>query len=74
MGLRLAYDEVPVAAVECDLSTALETLLGIDPSASCRIYCSYTAMLELRALLADKVRAGEKRAKGARKRAQGAGR
>lgn len=54
MALRLEYDEVPVAALERDLGTALETFLTANPDKPRRIYCTYTAMLALRKLLAAK--------------------
>ena len=51
MALRLAYDEVPVAAIECDLDRALEAFLDGNPHTPLRIYCCYTAMLSLRKAL-----------------------
>ena len=59
MALRLAYDEVIAQVIECDLAKALDTLLQTDPSTPCRIYCSYTVMLDLRKLLAAKTQVGE---------------
>jgi UDP-N-acetylmuramyl tripeptide synthase len=51
MALRLHYDEVPFVAVERDLSTALHALLTTNPNKPKRLYCTYTAMLQLRKLL-----------------------
>jgi UDP-N-acetylmuramyl tripeptide synthase len=52
MALRLTYDNVKVAAIEPDLKSALEAFLK-QPStgAKKRIFCTYTAMLQLRRLL-----------------------
>ena len=51
MALRLQYDEVSIAQVEPDLSSALRQLLsgGDQPK---RVFCTYTAMLALRRELA----------------------
>jgi UDP-N-acetylmuramyl tripeptide synthase len=49
MALRLAYDEVPVTRVLDNLPTALNYALGTDKPL--RIYCTYTAMLNLRRAL-----------------------
>ncbi len=51
MALRLRYDEVDFAAVQTDLSAALETFLAAHPDQPKRIFCTYTAMLALRKLL-----------------------
>jgi hypothetical protein len=48
MALRLQYDEVPYDAVLRDLRTALEAFLVANPDKPRRIYCTYTAMLQLR--------------------------
>lgn len=51
MALRLQYDDVTVGDVEPSLATALDRLLkGKD--APRRIFCTYTAMMKLRKLLA----------------------
>lgn len=50
MALRLQYDEIPVAAVDPTITTALTTFLQ-HPGPK-RIYCTYTAMLALRKQLA----------------------
>jgi UDP-N-acetylmuramyl tripeptide synthase len=52
MALRLDYDEVPVAAVEPDLEKALDQLVREHPAEPRRIFCTYTAMMRLRRLLA----------------------
>jgi UDP-N-acetylmuramyl tripeptide synthase len=54
MALRLAYDGVPVEAVECGLRSALDAFLALPSELPRRIYCTYTAMLELRRLMAGK--------------------
>ena len=51
MALRLGYDDVPVAAVDPDMQTALNTFLNRSPGTPKRIYCTYTVMLRLRAAL-----------------------
>ncbi|BDR53804.1 glutamate ligase [Bombiscardovia nodaiensis] len=51
MALRLDYDQVPVAATESDLEAALRQFVGAHPGRPKRIYCTYTAMLRLRAEL-----------------------
>ena len=52
MALRLEYDEVPIDFVDTDLTVALRQLITKHTRQPKRIYCSYTAMLELRRLLA----------------------
>lgn len=52
MALRLHYDNVRVGQVEADLSVALDRLLAI--AGTKRIYCTYTAMMTLRSILASK--------------------
>jgi UDP-N-acetylmuramyl tripeptide synthase len=53
MALRLSYDEVAVTAIDPDLAKACDTFLAgsLKPK---RIYCTYTAMLAIRAHLATK--------------------
>lgn len=48
MALRLQYDEVTVGAVEPDLGKALAQFMRSAGSREKRIYCTYTAMLQLR--------------------------
>lgn len=52
MALRLEYDEVPIDFVDTDLTVALRQLIAKHTRQPKRIYCSYTAMLALRRLLA----------------------
>lgn len=54
MALRLEYDEVRIGRVERNLDAALEAFLQNNPNTPRRIYCTYTAMLTLRTLLAAK--------------------
>jgi UDP-N-acetylmuramyl tripeptide synthase len=54
MALRLSYDEVCVGTVERELPAALELLCAKGAGRPKRIYCTYTAMLALRKLLATK--------------------
>ena len=48
MAVRLQYDTVPIEVVEPSLSQALRTFIAHHPDTPKRIYCTYTAMLELR--------------------------
>lgn len=50
MALRLKYDEIPVVHIEPDLKKALNAFLDVHGNK--RIYCTYTAMLTIRKLLA----------------------
>lgn len=51
MALRLAYDQVPVAATEPTLDEAVERFVTAHPGTPKHIYCTYTAMLAVRAKL-----------------------
>jgi lipid II isoglutaminyl synthase (glutamine-hydrolysing) len=52
MALRLRYDDVPVQHVEPDLKAAVDTLVEQSRPGQClRLFCTYTAMLQLRRLL-----------------------
>ncbi|MEJ6489986.1 MurT ligase domain-containing protein [Leucobacter sp. USCH14] len=53
MALRLEHDDVAVGRVEEDLRAALSAFRSRTPGRPRRIYCTYTAMLELRRALAD---------------------
>lgn len=52
MALRLKYEEVPVAQVIDSLPSALAQFVNSGSETPKRIYCTYTAMLELRKHLA----------------------
>jgi UDP-N-acetylmuramyl tripeptide synthase len=52
MALRLQYDEIELSHVETKLSDALTLFLSHNSDKPKRIYCTYTAMLALRRLLA----------------------
>ena len=52
MALRLQYDDVPVARVEPDLERALDRFLADNSEEPKRIFCTYTAMMSLRRVLA----------------------
>ena len=52
MAVRLDYDEVPVEVIEPDLEAALERLLTAYRGQPRRIFCTYTAMMALRRMLA----------------------
>lgn len=52
MALRLEYDQVPVARVEPDLNAAVREFVNANPGTPKHIYCTYTAMLAIRAELA----------------------
>ena len=51
IALRLSYDDIPFKHTETDLKTALEIFLENSNGTPKRIFCSYTAMLEIRHLL-----------------------
>ncbi|KFI97009.1 Mur ligase family protein [Bifidobacterium stellenboschense] len=51
MALRLAYDQVPVAATDTDIESALNLFVHANPGTPKHIYCTYTAMLKVRAAL-----------------------
>lgn len=53
MALRLEHDDVPVARVDEDLREALAAFRAHTTGRPRRIYCTYTAMLELRRALAE---------------------
>jgi len=52
MALRLDYDDVAVDAIEPDLERALTRFIAEHPAEPRRIFCTYTAMMRLRRLLA----------------------
>lgn len=54
MALRLQYDDVPVTYVEPDLEQALDRLLAAHPDEPRRVFCTYTAMMRLRRILASR--------------------
>ncbi len=54
MALRLQYDDVAVAEVDPELTRALGRFLTSTPDQDKRIYCTYTAMLAIRKVLATK--------------------
>ncbi|PLS26748.1 glutamate ligase [Bifidobacterium anseris] len=52
MALRLAYDDVAVGDVDTDLERAVDAFVARNPGRRKHIYCTYTAMLAVRAYLA----------------------
>lgn len=52
MALRLRYDDVAFATVEPALNAAVSHFIDANPNSPKRIYCTYTAMLAIRKLLA----------------------
>ena len=52
MALRLQYDDVDVERVEPELEPALDAFLAAHPDEPKRIFCTYTAMMALRRVLA----------------------
>lgn len=52
MALRLHYDDVAVQRIETDLAVALDAFLAAYRGQPTRIFCTYTAMMALRKLLA----------------------
>lgn len=53
MALRLGYDDVAVRQVEPDISAALDAFIALNPGTRKRIYCTYTAMLDVRKHLGE---------------------
>ena len=53
MALRLRYDEVEVGRIEPDLRRALDQVLASATQKPVRVYCTYTAMLQLRRHIAS---------------------
>ncbi len=51
MAVRLLYDEVEAAEVAVDLAPAIARFARANPGTPKRIYCTYTAMLEVRRAL-----------------------
>lgn len=49
MGLRLQYDDIEVESIQPELAKALQDFVALDGPKT--IFCTYTAMLELRKLL-----------------------
>ncbi|MFK5690468.1 MurT ligase domain-containing protein [Ornithinimicrobium sp. LYQ92] len=54
MALRLRYDGVEVDGVEPDLDAALDRFLAQNTGRPSRIFCTYTAMMQLRRRLGDR--------------------
>ncbi len=54
MSLRLQYDEVPVERTECDLDLALDAFVAQHAGEPMRVFCTYTAMMHLRRILATR--------------------
>ena len=52
MALRLQYDDVAVDAIEPELEKALDAFLAAHRAQPMRIFCTYTAMMSLRRVLA----------------------
>ncbi|GMA38516.1 MurT ligase domain-containing protein [Mobilicoccus caccae] len=52
MALRLEYDGVSTDAVVIDLDEALDAFLDRHPGEPLRLFCTYTAMMHLRRVLA----------------------
>ncbi len=59
MALRLAYDGIPVEAVEPDLATAVEQFAALNPGKPKRIYTTYTAMTAMRKMISGQAFAQE---------------
>ena len=51
MALRLEYDQVPVEAVSTELEESVTAFVNTNPGTRKHIYCTYTAMLKVRAAL-----------------------
>ena len=59
MALRLDYDLVPIKDVEINLKKALNNFLTQNARSPKRIYCTYTAMLEIRKQLSKITKVGD---------------
>ncbi|KAB8290955.1 Mur ligase family protein [Bifidobacterium avesanii] len=59
MATRLGYDQVPVGHVEPDVEAALRSFVAANPGRPKHIYCTYTAMLRVRAELAKVARVAD---------------
>ena len=51
MALRLQYDDVKIGLVQTDLKQALKAFLNLPGSKPKQIFCTYTAMLQLRKII-----------------------
>ncbi|WP_137657659.1 Mur ligase family protein [Bifidobacterium moukalabense] len=51
MALRLEYDQVPLKAVSTELEESVTKFVNANPGTRKHIYCTYTAMLKVRATL-----------------------
>ena len=51
MALRLTYDDVSLATIDPELTTAVPAFIESNTNVPKRIYCTYTAMLKIRKLL-----------------------
>ncbi len=51
LALRLAYDDVPAETIESDIGVAVQRFARRYPGDRKRVFCTYTAMLELRKAL-----------------------
>ncbi|MGB3186030.1 MAG: MurT ligase domain-containing protein [Ornithinimicrobium sp.] len=54
MALRLQYDDVPVDRTECDLDVALDGFVAQHAREPMRVFCTYTAMMHLRRIMATR--------------------
>ncbi|CAN5379507.1 Mur ligase family protein [soil metagenome] len=54
MALRLQYDDVPVERTECDLDMALDSFVKQHAGQPMRVFCTYTAMMHLRRIMATR--------------------
>ncbi|MGB5952882.1 MAG: MurT ligase domain-containing protein [Ornithinimicrobium sp.] len=54
MALRLQYDEVSVEHTECDLDAALDGFVEQHAGQPMRVFCTYTAMMYLRRVMATR--------------------
>ncbi len=52
MALRLEYDQVPVESVSTELEESVKAFVQANPGVPKHIYCTYTAMLKTRTVLA----------------------
>lgn len=52
MALRLSYSDIPIDSTDTDINKAVANFISNSPNTKLRIFCTYTAMLQIRKELA----------------------